>query len=410
MSVINLNIPVQTKKSNNFVFYTHREYERLYGWKKQHDADKLFAGQRTHKQQARSLSFLEQFVAKLTNGEKLVLKYLLCLALAAKKNKKPLQIKNQSIANEVGCSVWLVKQATKKFVAAKIFAKQQSNKYAVNIYTCLIDKKSRGILYNLCNDTTPHILKIKEPKKALKKTSFQLYRESVKAAFLGYPHIHNSPTTDKINLIYIFKDFIKFNISNTLISKINPIKFKPFTFSIKNTYKLFSFKYLNYPSVSLAGKSTFFHQANFSGKSTLISKTNYQQASFSGKNTFTNETNSSIDKKRKIFYNKNINNGLNSIQMDKATFQQEVLRRLNPDYVEVLKQQFKLEEKNKQESTKTNDLGLRVKLIDEAKKTYPEVTLIECDYNQEVFLTKNNERLLAIRNKIKELYSIHGIR
>lgn len=368
MSVINLNIPLSNKKSNNFVLYPHREYQRLYGWKKQHDADKLFAGQRTHKQQTRSVSFLERFVAKLTNGEKLVLKYLLSMMLTAKKNKKPLQAKNQIIANEIGCSVWLVKQATKKFATAKIFAKEQSNKYSVNVYTCLVDEKSRGILYNLCHDTTPHILKIKEPKKALKKTSFQLYREAVQAAFLGYPHIHNLPTTDIIGDLFINqvykvgdnkKGILEDNLNNNLISK-----------------------------------------GDYSAPETLKSQTlSHHPPIIADK----------MDGTPTKWYNKNSYKAPATSQIDTDTYHQEINRRLNPAYVELLKEQFKLEKKNEQESTQVNDIDLRLKLIDQAKKMYPDVSLSDCGDNLEVYRNKIDERTNLIRLKINELYKQHDI-
>jgi len=368
MSVINLNIPLSNKKSNNFVFYPHREYQRLYGWKKQHDTDKLFAGQRTHKQQARSISFLEQFVAKLTNGEKLVLKYLLSMMLTVKRNKKPFQAKNQIIANEIGCSVWLVKQATKKFATAKIFAKEQSNKYSVNVYTCFIDEKSRGILYNLCHDTTPHILKIKEPKKALKKTLFQLYREAVQAAFLGYPHIHNSPTTDIIGDLFINqvykvgdnkKGILEDNLNNNLISK-----------------------------------------GDYLAPETLKSKTLSHHPPI---------TAHKIAGTRTQWYNDNTHQAPLTSQMNDDNYIQEINKRLNPAYVELLKEQFKLEEKSEQKSTELNDIDLRLKLIDQAKKMYPDVSLGECGNDLQVYRKKIDERTNLIRLKINELYKQHDI-
>lgn len=368
MSVINLNIQQPTKKSN-FIFYSDREYEKLYGWKKQHEADKLFAQQKSHKQEVRSISFLEQFVAKLTNGEKLVLKYLLSMMLTVKKNKKPFQVKNEIIANEIGCSVWLVKQATKKFAAAKIFAKEQSNKYAVNVYTCFIDKNTRGILYNLCNDTTPHILKIKEPTKALKKSPYTLYRESVKSKKLGYPHIHNLPTTDIIRDLFInprlrVSEYIKCNNLNNLQSNILISKGDNCT-----------------PLTTKQETSTnFTHNVAIKVQTSPVSC--YNDISLKAQETH---------------------------RMNPDTYQKEILKRLNPDYVARLKQELQAEEKVKQESPQLNDIGLRMKLIEQAKKMYPESSLLSCGGDEGEFRSQIAERSRLVRNKIQELYKEHGI-
>lgn len=350
MSVINLNIQQPAEKSK-FIFYSEREYEKLYGWKKQHEADKLFAQQKSHKQEVRSISFLEQFVAKLTNCEKLVLKYLLSMMLTIKKNKKPFQVKNQIIANEIGCSVWLVKQATKKFATAKIFVKEQSNKYAVNVYTCFINKKSRGILYNLCNDTTLHVLKIKEPKKALKKTSFQLYRESVQAAFLGYPHIHNLPTTDIIRDLFI-----------------NPVL-----------------------SVGVYNKS---NNLNTLQSNNLISKGSFTTPELLKTEILGTHTQIIADK---------IEESHPKCYNDDNTKAQDALK-ITPNTHQTPNKE------NEQESTKMNDFILQVKLIDQAKKMYPEPSLNDCGGDYGVFSAKLDERTRCVRNKINELFKQNGIR
>jgi hypothetical protein len=312
MSIINLNIQQHNKKSNNFVFYSNREYEELYGWPKQLDKDKAycqgFARVAYNKQKSISLDNLKTHVKNYTNCDKLVLKCLLSLSLTARKNNKPLQIKNQTLANNVGCSVYSVQKAKKKLINDNILFQTQSNKYAVPVYAFLIDAKTRGALYNLITETVPHILKIKEPVKALKKSKFQAHREAVKAAKLkniSYPHIHNLVDTDKRE----------------------------------------SFIYLK-----------------------------------------------KLDRKK----DKNLD--------------KEILKRLNPDFVNNLKAENDLKQEFIQKSSTLNDLNLRHKLIEKAKRMYPDLSLSDCSNDFDLWRTKFNYRNTCIKNKIDELFKIHGLR
>jgi hypothetical protein len=97
MSIINLNIQQLNKKSNNFVFYSNREYEELYGWPKQLDKDKAycqgFARVAYNKQKSISLDNLKTHVKNYTNCDKLVLKCLLSLSLRLEKTTSPYKLK-----------------------------------------------------------------------------------------------------------------------------------------------------------------------------------------------------------------------------------------------------------------------------------------------------------------------------
>lgn len=95
--------------------------------------------------------------------------------------------------------------------------------------------------------------------------------------------------------------------------------------------------------------------------------------------------------------------------MNPDTYQKEILKRLNPDYVARLKQELQAEEKVKQESPQLNDIGLRMKLIEQAKKMYPESSLLSCGGDEGKFRSQIAERSRLVRNKIQELYKEHGI-
>lgn len=355
-SVINLNIQQPAEKSK-FIFYSDREYERLYGWEKQRQTDKTHAWtfaklkNFAEPQEARSLPFLEELSLRLTNCEKLILKYLLSMLLTSEKNQQPLQVKNQTIADEIGCSIWSVQQANRKFRAAKLFVTSQSNKYAVPVYASLIDKKTRGILYNLCNDTTPHILKIKEPTKALKKSPYTLYRESIKAKKFGYPHIHNLPSTDIIGDLFI-----------------NPVL-----------------------SVGVCNKS---NNLNTLQSNNLISKGSFKTPELLKTEILRTHTQIIADKIEESHpkcYNEDNTKAQEAIKITPNTHQ-------TPNT------------ENEQESTKMNDFILQVKLIDQAKKMYPEPSLNECGGDYGVFSAKLDERTRCVRNKINELFKQNGIR
>lgn len=390
MSVINLNIQQPTKKSN-FIFYSDREYERFFGWKKQHEADKREAVYFTNvvlfteKQKPLSVEQLESIITNYTNCDMLALKYLLSSNLIAEKNNKPLQVKNETIANQVGCSVYSYQKAKKKFFKDKLFVSKQSNKFAVPVYVCLLDKKTRGILYNLLSRTVPHILNIKEPNKALKKSPYKKSREAARAEKLGYPQIHNLVDTDIIKNLFI-NNISSLSITNNLKSNIYPTS---------NTVVLDND---NCKMVTLCQKSS---KLNENLAENLVENvTFFKDVNFTEKND--------IDKK--IYYNKNsFIKGKENNKMDLRTYQKEILKRLNPEFVQNLKKEFDSKPESNQKSTELHDLSLRIKLIDQAKKMHHKPSLFDCDGNQDTFRVKNDEYLKLVRDSIKKLYSENGI-
>lgn len=397
MSVINLNIQQPAEKSK-FIFYSEREYERLYGWEKQRQTDKTHAvayPKRTlfaEPQKSLSAKELKVLVDEYTNCDKLLLKYLIAIWGTCEQNNKPLQIKNETIATEIGCSVFTFQKAKKKFLSDKIFTYKQSNKYAVPVYVCLLDKKSRGILYNLLSKTTPHILKIKEPIKALKKSPFKNYREAVRAEKLGeksYPHIHNLVDTDIIPNLYI---------NNIIYPKTNTFK--------SNTYKNNILKGDIYPKTE-EPVSTIATLCQQSPKREYIPALNSPDKStfFIDKNIVEKKDTS----KKLVYNNKDKIMGKRTSKMDLRTYQIEILKRLNPEYVKNLKKEFDAKPENKPKSIELNDSDLRIKLIEQAKKMHHKPSLIECDSNLGVFREKNNEYINLVRDTIKQLYAENGI-
>jgi len=212
--------------SKPFVNHASCELEKLFGWKKQHVQDRLFAQSLKGKLPYTKFTkaYLKKAAKLFTNAEGLVLCELLAYAGTCDKYNSFQQRKNETIAAEIGCSVRTVQKAYSKIKKLGLFEIKQSNKYAVNVFICLLDKTRRGILYNELRDSRPHILRVKEPKKALKLSAFKIYREQVRAERLANPVIHNQLHTDiRKSLLYI-NPVLVFKENTPLTQPVNMVK------------------------------------------------------------------------------------------------------------------------------------------------------------------------------------------
>lgn len=182
---------IAEKKPKQFINHKSCEYQRHYGYDKQHKEAMEFARKVNATKELKKFTraYIVKAAKTLNKSENLTLRMMLAYEGTNEKKQLPFMMKLDTMAVEIGYEKRTIQRALNIIEKLGFFTRKQYNKYSVNVFVCHLDKTRRGILFNALAEIESHVMR--ETKKPVKRSEYALYREKVAAEFFSKKVIHS---------------------------------------------------------------------------------------------------------------------------------------------------------------------------------------------------------------------------